>query len=55
VLTKADKCKQSERDRRRSQWRNLLEGGRAPLLVSARTGMGTDKLAGIIRSAALGA
>jgi GTP-binding protein len=52
VLTKADKCKQKERDKRRNQWKALL-GGRAPLLFSSRTGMGSEKLEEIIENAAL--
>lgn len=50
VLTKADKCKQSERDQRRNQWKAIL-GGRAPLLFSSRTGMGSEKLERVIEDA----
>lgn len=53
VLTKADKCKQSERDKRRNQWRALL-GGRAPLLFSSRTGMGAEKLERAVKLAISG-
>uniref|UniRef100_B8DJK9 Probable GTP-binding protein EngB n=1 Tax=Nitratidesulfovibrio vulgaris (strain DSM 19637 / Miyazaki F) TaxID=883 RepID=B8DJK9_NITV9 len=43
VLTKADKCSQRERAERQRQWRDIL-GGIAPLVVSAKTGMGVDNL-----------
>lgn len=52
VLTKADKCKQKERDKRRNQWRTML-GGPAPLLFSSKTGMGTEKLEKLLEQAAL--
>lgn len=43
VLTKADKCSQRERAERQRQWRDIL-GGIAPLVVSAKTGLGVDNL-----------
>lgn len=51
VLTKADKCTQRQRAERQRQWRALL-GGIAPLVVSARTGLGLESLWASLRKAA---
>lgn len=42
VLTKTDKCKQSEKSRREQEWQNIL--GKKPLAVSAQRHSGLDKL-----------
>lgn len=42
VLTKADKCKQRERQIRQNEWRDIL--GQTPILVSAQRKSGLDKL-----------
>ncbi|MDE5832974.1 MAG: ribosome biogenesis GTP-binding protein YihA/YsxC [Desulfovibrio sp.] len=42
VLTKADKCKQKERQTRQNEWRDIL--GQTPLLVSAQRKSGLNKL-----------
>jgi len=52
VLTKADKCKQKERDKRRNQWQTML-GGPSPLLFSSKTGMGSQKLEQLLEQTAL--
>ncbi|WP_029895114.1 ribosome biogenesis GTP-binding protein YihA/YsxC [Desulfohalovibrio reitneri] len=44
VLTKADKCKQKERSKRQSQWRDILQAEAPPLLFSSATGMGVETL-----------
>ena len=44
VLTKADKCKQRDQAKRTAQWREILRTGSDPVLVSAKTGQGKDKL-----------
>ena len=41
LLTKADKCSQAERSRRRQEWSRLLDGV-LPLAVSSRDGLGID-------------
>jgi GTP-binding protein len=51
VLTKADKCTQRERAERQRQWRDIL-GGIAPLVVSAKTGLGVDNLWASLRKVA---
>jgi len=43
VLTKADKCKQNERQAQRKRWAALL-GGEPPILFSSVTGMGREEL-----------
>ncbi len=43
VLTKADKCNQTERNARISDWSALVAGAK-PILFSSKTGMGRDKL-----------
>lgn len=43
VLTKADKCKQSERSASVKNWKALLPGS-APLLFSSKTGQGRSEL-----------
>ncbi len=43
VLTKADKCKQSERAQRMKDWQALIPGA-LPLLFSSKTGQGRDTL-----------
>lgn len=52
VLTKADKTKNKDRDKIRSQWKSLLQTERAPLLVSSKTGMNREKLWDILAEAA---
>lgn len=42
ILTKVDKCKQRERDKRIEEWREIL--GQAPLPVSAQRGSGIEKI-----------
>ena len=42
VLTKTDKCKQQERQRRAEEWREIL--GQTPIPVSAQRKSGLDKL-----------
>lgn len=42
LLTKADKCSQAERSRRRQEWSRLLDG-LLPLAVSARDGLGIEE------------
>ncbi len=44
VLTKIDKCKQNERDKRKNEWRDLGVAQSAPLLFSGKTGAGRDAL-----------
>lgn len=51
VLTKADKCNQREREARRKEWASFLRG-KAPLPVSAKSGMGMSKLWELLRQAA---
>lgn len=43
VLTKADKCTQTERSRRRREWGDLLDGI-LPLAVSSKDGFGLNEL-----------
>lgn len=43
VLTKADKCKQGERTKRKKQWKNILADV-TPILFSSKTGLGRDEL-----------
>ena len=49
VLTKIDKCSQTERAKRQQEWRHLL-GGVCPLAVSAKELRGIDTLWTAIRS-----
>jgi GTP-binding protein len=44
VLTKADKCKQTDREARRKQWAALLPEGSRVLVASAKTGLGIKEL-----------
>jgi len=44
VLTKIDKCKQNERDKRKNEWRELAVSDRSPLLFSGKTAFGRDAL-----------
>ncbi|SIN78622.1 ribosome biogenesis GTP-binding protein YihA/YsxC [Halodesulfovibrio marinisediminis] len=43
ILTKGDKCKQSERVAKQNEWAKLL-GGIKPIISSASTGLGVDKI-----------
>jgi GTP-binding protein len=52
VLTKADKCKQTEVADRRRQWAALLPGGTPPLVVSSKTGLGIEALWAALSAAA---
>ncbi len=51
VLTKADKCKQRELAARQKEWKDILKGP-APLIFSAKTGKGREKLWQIMVDAA---
>jgi len=44
ILTKSDKTKMGQRSRIQKNWQNLLHLPEPPLLFSAKTGMGRDKL-----------
>lgn len=44
VLTKADAVSQRERARRQQEWQELLHADLPPVLVSAKTGLGREKL-----------
>ncbi|BCS87141.1 ribosome biogenesis GTP-binding protein YihA/YsxC [Pseudodesulfovibrio sediminis] len=44
VLTKADKPKQRELAKLQSQWQEILQQDRAPVLFSSKTGKGEEKL-----------
>lgn len=47
VLTKADKCKQRDLAKRQNEWKDILKGA-SPVLFSAKTGKGREKLWEII-------
>jgi GTP-binding protein len=44
ILTKADKCSMSMRQRAINRWREILQSEEAPLLFSAKTGLGKKKV-----------
>ncbi len=54
ILTKADKTKQKEHAERRREWKNILGGRAAPLLFSAKTGVGKETLWQALEQAARG-
>ncbi|MCG8530254.1 MAG: ribosome biogenesis GTP-binding protein YihA/YsxC [Desulfovibrionales bacterium] len=43
ILTKGDKCKQQERVAKQNEWTKLL-GGIKPIISSAETGLGVDRI-----------
>lgn len=51
VLTKADKCSQKERSERQNEWSRLLDGQK-PIITSAQSRLGVDKLWEAMRTAA---
>lgn len=53
VLTKIDKCNQRERHARENEWKAILNTNKM-YMVSAKTGMGINKLWQILHQAALG-
>lgn len=48
VLTKADKCKQREREARKKEWRELAQPAVPPILFSGKTGLGREALCRIL-------
>ncbi|WP_457571321.1 ribosome biogenesis GTP-binding protein YihA/YsxC [Desulfovulcanus sp.] len=53
VLTKADKCKQKQKNSIQKTWQELLGLADPPLLFSSKTGQGKSKLWQILKSTAL--
>jgi GTP-binding protein len=53
VLTKADKCKQKQKNSIQKTWQDLLGLLDPPLLFSSKTGQGKNKLWQILKSMAL--
>ena len=53
VLTKADKCKQKQKNAIQKTWQELLGLTESPLLFSSKTGQGKNKLWQILKSTAL--
>lgn len=53
VLTKADKCKQRDRDARKNKWRELAQPAFPPILFSGKTGLGREALCRVLAEAAL--
>ena len=53
VLTKADKCKQKQKNAIQKTWQELLGLTESPLLFSSKTGQGKNKLWQILKSMAL--
>lgn len=53
VLTKADKCKQRDREERKKQWRELAQPAFPPILFSGKTGLGREALCRVLAEAAI--
>lgn len=53
VLTKIDKCKQAEREKRKKEWHDLGVSSLPPMLFSGKTGMGRDSLMRLLARIAL--
>jgi GTP-binding protein len=53
VLTKIDKCKQAEREKRRKDWRDMGVSSFPPALFSGKTALGRDALMQLLARAAL--
>jgi len=53
VLTKADKCKQKQKNAIQKTWQELLGLTESPLLFSSKTGQGKNKLWQVLKSTAL--
>jgi len=52
VLTKADKCKQRDREARKKEWRELAQPAFPPILFSGKTGLGREALCRVLAEAA---
>lgn len=53
VLTKADKCKQRDREIRKKEWRELAQPAFPPILFSGKTGLGREALCRVLAEAAV--
>lgn len=53
VLTKADKCKQRDRESRKKEWRELAQPAFPPIIFSGKTGLGRESLCRVLAEAAL--
>jgi GTP-binding protein len=53
VLTKADKCKQRDREARKKEWRELAQPAFPPILFSGKTGLGREALCRVLAEAAV--
>lgn len=53
TLTKADKCKQRDREARKKEWRELAQPAFPPILFSGKTGLGREALCRVLAEAAL--
>jgi len=53
VLTKIDKCKQAEREKRKKEWHDLGVSSLPPVLFSGKSGMGRDSLLRLLARIAL--
>ncbi len=53
VLTKADKCKQRDREARKKEWRELAQPAFPPIVFSGKTGLGRESLCRVLAEAAL--
>ena len=53
VLTKADKCKQRDREARKKEWRELAQPAFPPILFSGKTGLGREVLCRVLAEAAI--
>ena len=53
VLTKAEKCKQRDREARKKEWRELARPAFPPILFSGKTGLGREALCRTLAEAAV--